>query len=403
MCAESFTQAITVIRQAIIPQGIMASAHATDNYNRVWSRDAVMTGIAGAIAGDEEIIQAFRNTICTLVENQSEVGQIPSNVAFDTHGNVTHVSYGSLVGRTDATIWWIIGACVCIHCTTDDALKQTLHQPIAKTFALLKAWEFNNRGLIYVPLGGNWADEYVTQGYVLYDQLLRLWALEAAAKIYHSKEYDEQAKTLRQIIKYNYKFHQHTDIPVYHPSAFAKAQTVPFWWCSFSPSGYDTRWDMAANAFALLLDIGKKEDYQAVDSYLYFLNEVFSHWLLPAFYPVIKPESEDWRLLEDNYSYRFKNEPYHFHNSGAWIIFLGWLALGLKRQHFDTTISHIAKDVTQALQSEKPSYSFYEYWNPQSRQPGGVAKLCFSASGTIFLLKATQETSFHRIKDILLI
>jgi hypothetical protein len=38
-------------------------------------------------------------------------------------------------------------------------------------------WEFNNKGLLYVPLSGNWADEYITDGYVLYDQLLRfgLW------------------------------------------------------------------------------------------------------------------------------------------------------------------------------------------------------------------------------------
>jgi hypothetical protein len=29
---------------------------------------------------------------------------------------------------------------------------------------------------LYVPLSGNWADEYITDGYVLYDQLLRVWA-----------------------------------------------------------------------------------------------------------------------------------------------------------------------------------------------------------------------------------
>jgi len=30
-----------------------------------------------------------------------------------------------------------------------------------------------------VPLSGNWADEYITDGYVLYDQLLRVWALKS--------------------------------------------------------------------------------------------------------------------------------------------------------------------------------------------------------------------------------
>ena len=30
-----------------------------------------------------------------------------------------------------------------------------------------------------MPLSGNWADEYITDGYVLYDQLLRVWALKS--------------------------------------------------------------------------------------------------------------------------------------------------------------------------------------------------------------------------------
>src|SRR5574343_1072659 len=48
---------------------------------------------------------------------------------------------------------------------------------IEKCLTLLESWEFNNRHLVYVPLSGNWADEYITDGYVLYDQLLRIWAL----------------------------------------------------------------------------------------------------------------------------------------------------------------------------------------------------------------------------------
>jgi hypothetical protein len=38
---------------------------------------------------------------------------------------------------------------------------------IQKCLQFLEAWEFNNKHLLYVSLSGNWADEYITDGYVL--------------------------------------------------------------------------------------------------------------------------------------------------------------------------------------------------------------------------------------------
>lgn len=49
---------------------------------------------------------------------------------------------------------------------------------------LLGAWEFNNRGLLYIPPTGDWADEYMQSGYLLYDQLLYLQALIAFGLIH---------------------------------------------------------------------------------------------------------------------------------------------------------------------------------------------------------------------------
>jgi hypothetical protein len=38
---------------------------------------------------------------------------------------------------------------------------------IQKCLQFLEAWEFNNKHLLYVSPSGNWADEYITDGYVL--------------------------------------------------------------------------------------------------------------------------------------------------------------------------------------------------------------------------------------------
>ncbi|MBK7466490.1 MAG: hypothetical protein IPJ43_06555 [Saprospiraceae bacterium] len=61
-----------------------------------------------------------------------------------------------------------------------DQYFELLKPAIYKCLNVLEIWEYNSRGLIYTPLGGNWADEYPTSGYTLYDNVLRYWALREA-------------------------------------------------------------------------------------------------------------------------------------------------------------------------------------------------------------------------------
>ena len=99
------------------------------------------------------------------------------------------VSYGGLAGRVDAVTWFIIGICQYTFHTKDNSLIVKYEEVIEKAIQLLDAWEFNNKHLIYVPLSGNWADEYITDGYVLYDQLLRIWALKIIIILKSAKNY----------------------------------------------------------------------------------------------------------------------------------------------------------------------------------------------------------------------
>lgn len=160
-------EAIEIIRKAITEEGILASAQQRDNYARVWARDSMMTGYAGILVHDEEILAGLEKSVLTLARHQAENGQIPSNVVNDK------ASYGTHVGRTDATTWWIVTTCEYLKSKQNDELKKSQKEKIYKALSCLKSWEYNQRGLVYSPLGGNWADEYVTSGYTLYDNVLR--------------------------------------------------------------------------------------------------------------------------------------------------------------------------------------------------------------------------------------
>jgi hypothetical protein len=129
-------------------------------------------------SGDDHLIATFKNTLDTLAQHQHANGTIPSNVMTSGSEN-KEVSYGGLAGRVDAVTWFIIGICQYGFYKNDSDFVAQYESNIQKGLQLMEAWEFNNKHLMYVPLSGNWADEYITDGYVLYDQLLRIWALKS--------------------------------------------------------------------------------------------------------------------------------------------------------------------------------------------------------------------------------
>lgn len=384
---EVTAKALQVLQSCTVPQGLLASPTMHDNYQRVWARDSVIAGLAGLVSGNRPVFEAMGHALDTLVQHQASNGQIPSNVLLATR----EVSYGTLVGRVDATTWWLVGAALHIRQAQHDQnsllAEQYLHrwqQPMYAALALLNDWEYNQRGLLYTPLGGNWADEYICQGYTLYDNVLRLWALELCADLLTDADLATQAVRVRQLIRANF-YHGTAKEHTYHATAYTKAEAKPYLWFQFGPQGYDTRFDMAGNALALLL--GLHPEPEKLESWCLALIKDLGHALLPVFYPVIKPEHVEWSLLTSNYLNSFKNKPFHFHNGGAWPVFLGMLSLGLaKNGELDT-----AQAIKQALHTvlEHSGFGFHEYWSTDSLSPSGVAPLAYTASGWLMVQVAT--------------
>lgn len=367
-------EAIDIIRKAITEEGILASAQQRDNYARVWARDSMMAGFAGILVNDEEILTGLEQSILTLAKHQAENGQIPSNVI---NGKA---SYGTHVGRTDATTWWIVVTCEYIIRCNKTELKKDLEEKISKALSCLKTWEYNQRGLLYSPLGGNWADEYVTSGYTLYDNVLRYWAVKNAAGLYQIEELENQATNIKKLIQDNF-YKTESDSLKYHETAYSKTEFKPYFWASLNANGYDVRFDLAGNALAILLDF--ELDFKAFSEFLEELYTEFGHWMLPVLYPVIYPGDYDWKLLENNYSYSFKNEPHHFHNGGSWPIFLGWLCLALNRKGLAEIPGKILSQYEQLMQEK--GFHFREYYSTDKLLPLGTEQLCFSASGYLMM------------------
>ncbi len=382
-----YNKSIELLHNVASPHGFVASAENTSNYKRVWARDGVICGLAALASNDQTLIETFKKTIETLAANQHNIGTIPSNVLVTDEK--TEVSYGGLAGRVDAVTWFVIGVCQYAFHQNDSSFVEKYESHIEKALLLLEAWEFNNKHLVYVPLSGNWADEYITDGYVLYDQLLRIWALKSYNFFKKSDEISLKLNQITQQIECN--FLPDANGEKFHERAYKNLEFKGFLPCSFSPAGYKTNFDAFANALVLMLNFGTKEMQLQILHYAFELAKNTQLGLIPAFWPPIFEKDEHWNLLKENCKYEFRNFPFEFHNGGSWPMVNGFLGLAFM-QHSETEKAiFILEKINQA--NAKMDFSFYENFNTEIGTTNGVPFCAWSAAAAV-LLEQTIHTNF---------
>ena len=375
----NYKKAIELLKKCSSNEGFLASAQNISNYKRVWARDGVICGLAALASGDEDLIATFRKTLETLAKNQHYNGTIPSNVMINSDKD--EVSYGGLAGRVDAVTWFIIGICQYAIYKNDMAFVAKYNAEIEKCFALLEAWEFNNKHLVYVPLSGNWADEYITDGYVLSDQLLRIWALRSYNYFANEKEITAKIESIIYQIEVNFTPNSAGD--KYHEKAYNEVNIQNFMPCSFSPAGYKTQFDAFANSLALILNIGNENFQDSILEHFKNLKNEMPLELIPAFWPPIKESDLDWNLLKNNCKYEFRNNPYEFHNGGSWSMVNGFYGIALLSKHRDEEAKTLLNNINSI--NSVDDYSFYEDFNSQTKKPNGVSFCAWSGAATVIL------------------
>lgn len=395
--SEAYAHSLEILHRCLSPAGFMASAVDIDNYARIWARDGVIAGLAALASCEQELVQGLKRTLVTLGAHQGPHGEIPSNVTIDG----SSVSYGRLVGRVDALLWYIIGVCAYLHYTDDTEWKAAVAPTVERALFLAGCWEYNNRGLIYTPQAGNWADEYIQQGYVLSDQLLYLLALRNAALLFHHQDWQQQAERLRQKLEINYwpraAFNTHP--LVYHTHAYrqqVQQGEASHWLPAFSPGGYATYFDGLAHALALITNLGTIEQQQQAEQYVQSLEQRIGSALLPAFWPVIQPGEAAWQALQANHLYgAFKNQPYTYHNGGLWPVLTGLYAIGLARHGQNERAKHLllAINHANARGASDQQWEFAEFHHGQTQTPMGTRYLAWSAAAGVMAYQAIWQAN----------
>lgn len=388
-------KAIEVLVNASSENGIKATSETTDNYNRVWARDSAVAALAILSNQIQELYQPLKSSILILQKAAAVNGQIPSNVTVNANGEMTGVSFGGPVGRTDAGFWWVIMTLQYLYQLPEEELKSTAYHQANAIFKLADAWEFNDKNLMYVPMSSNWADEYVTHGYVLYDQILRYWALDLAGSFYNRDDWKEKASAIKIAIKQHYLLEGELTNSLYTEAQkleLANFDLTHQFIASFSPGDRVERFDTWSAGLLLLLKIPSKESAHKLEEASLNIFKAAHQKGMPAFYPLIKEDEPLFNYIKLNHSYQFKNFPGHFHNGGIWPVVNGFLIAGLNQNGFNKTAILLQDALCQNLMNHHSEFPFAEYYDFEKTLPGGVKNLCYSASGYLIANKSLTAT-----------
>jgi hypothetical protein len=345
--------------------GIHASASETANYRAVFARDAVMAGVAGLLISDPTVTAGLVRTLERLRDLQGAEGQIASNLEM-RQGQPPHVSFGTLAPRLDAAPWYLVG--VALAARAGALEPAAFRDSVGRVVRLLDALEYNGRHLVYVPAGGDWADEYVYDGYVLSDQALRAWGLRLCGDALGEPSWEAKARAIGERIA-----------EAYRPAAGAPRAHPP---ASFSPLGVRDTFDLAASALLALSGAAPALGDIALD---FVSHEFLARGSLPpAFHPVIREGDPDWPALARYHLHGFRNRPHEYHNGGVWPVWLGWLALALARVGRVGDLARLRALVGDRLDT-LDAFDFEEYFHGETGAPLGTPRMAYTATGLVFL------------------
>ncbi len=370
------SEASALLRALSGPDGIHASLSVTANYRAIFARDAVMAGVAGVVLGDDTVSHAFVRTLERLRDLQGPEGQIASN--FELRPDAPpHVSFGTLAPRIDSATWYLVGIALGARAgILDPGAFHTSARAVAR---LLDGIEYNGRHLLYIPTGGNWADEYIYDGYILYDQVLRAWGLRLLGDILNEPTWTDKAVRIGETIEARYWLDPARERG--HPAA------------SLSPVGVQNMFDLAASSLLALSGVAPRLAASALD----WIDEQFLSQakLPPAFHPVIDEGHAAWPALRRYHLHDFRNAPHEYHNGGIWPIWLGWLSLALAHTGRHAALARLVTTAEEAIGDGRP-FAFEEYLHGVTGVPAGTARMAYSATGVVFLHRAAAIDT-HRL------
>lgn len=409
LIAQGYTRALVALRKNIGPMGFLAASlednevTGTDaNYRSVWARDGCICVAYTMFIDSPDIRAAQRQTLCTLLDNLSPSGQVPSNVNVDT----AKPDYSGVGGicSIDSGLWLLIAIYNYVRATEDYDFLHMYGSQIQRTMDWLTAHDSNNDGLLEIPEAGDWTDLFGRSYNVLYDEVLWFRANVCFGRILEMMgDADRAADYLR------WSQHIRNEIlATFWPSTARKQQnasTITFADQQFSvgdaqyllaqvsPFDFNWRCDVVGNLLAFLVNVLDVERARTAFKFMWAVG-VNVPYPVTNLYPAVQAGDPDWKPY---YTVNFLNLPGHYHNGGIWPLAGGmWVRFIHRLGLHDVACRELLNLAELNREGTKFKWEFNEWAHSRTGRPMGKRFQAWSAAS---YLRACYELQM-RPEDI---
>ena len=352
---QAFEQAKAVLDRCSTPNGLFASPV---QYNAVYARDALISSLGGLVSGEERFVRQWLKSMDTLMDRQSDSGQLPNCVDTFIPSRPRLVAFGA----ADASLWFLL---TLAYAEKLIGPRPEFRQAADRALAWLKYQDAHEEGLIEQQEATDWMDIIANRGHVLYTNVLYFAALELGHDIRH-------AHLTREAI-----------------NGFLWSEQLgyfrPWRWKQEHGDWFDT----PGNMFAVAFGLADLEQTESIFDYL-DRNSLDKPFPVRVLHPPIQPGDKDWR---DYYVTEHDlNRPDHYHNGGIWPwvggLYVAALVRAGRREKARQGLYWLALANRQGRQSE---WEFNEWLHGVSGEPAGSAQQAWSAGMYMYAYRCVQD------------
>lgn len=366
--------AIASLRTCAHPAGLKASGRRV-GHHQVWSRDAMIALLGGALSRDEEIRRALLTSLDLLRSRQAPTGAMPNNVDVVT-------LRPNFRAYADAGLWWIIGS--------------SILAPDPAAWDRILGWyacqDVDQSGLISMQESADWQDLFCTRGKGLYLNCMYVLALQAAGR-------HEQAAHVRELINQYFWYcgdgsllrhirHTFSTESVQEQDSLGRKRWLPqkqsllrehyyLPWLGFRACG---EWfDSLGHALAILAGVSSPEQSETIVDFVH--RHRVDERPMKALTPYVKPGDPDWREY-----YGMLNVPRHYHNGGVWPFIGGfWIAALVKSDRHDDAAAALER-----LAALNQAGEFNEWHQGETGEPLGVHDQAWSSGMYLYAYECVR-------------
>lgn len=352
---DALVRATDVLDRCSTPNGLFASPV---KYNAVYARDALICSLGGLISGEERFVRQWFKTMDTLMDRQSDTGQIPNCVDTFVPSRPRLVAFGA----ADASLWFVLTLAYAERLLGP---RPEFHVAAERALEWLKYQDAHEEGLIEQQEATDWMDIIANRGHVLYTNVLYFAALELRGDI-------KRAHLVREAIN-GFLWKNHC------------GYFRPWAWKQEHGNWFDT----PANCFAIAFGLADEQQTESILAYI-AKNKLDEPYPVRTIHPPIKPGDKDWREY-----YRTEHElnlPDQYHNGGVWPWVGGLYVAALVRAgRLDRARDALYRLALANKQGRKREWEFNEWIHGISGEPRGSADQGWSAGMYLYAHLCVRE------------